>query len=77
MEIVPEAASPPCTPETYQLTAVFVVPVTDAAKACDWPADTVAAVGEMETTTAPLATVRDREDEAVVPLESFTVSDAI
>ena len=46
-------ASPPCTPETYQLTAVFVVPVTEAVKACDSPAGTVAAVGEIETDSGP------------------------
>lgn len=46
-------ASPPCTPETYQLTAVFVVPVTEAIKACDSPAGTVAAVGEIETDSGP------------------------
>lgn len=46
-------ASPPCTPETYQFTAVFVVPVTEAVKACDSPAGTVAAVGEIETDSGP------------------------
>jgi hypothetical protein len=32
---------------------VFVVPVTEAVNGCDWPAGTVAAIGEIETDKGP------------------------
>src|SRR5579872_341485 len=75
--MVPRVASPPCTPETYQLIALFVAPVTEALKDCDSPALTIAAVGEIETATEPDTTIRESDDDAVVPRESFTVSEAI
>ena len=59
-------ASPPCTPETYQLTPVFVVPVTEAVKRCDWPAGIVAAIGEIETDSGPDTFVPDVPPVAVV-----------
>ena len=68
LDIVPEVVSPPCTPEAYQLTRVFVVPVTEAVNVCDFPADTVAVAGEIETDTAWLPMVTASEDDAVVPL---------
>ena len=59
----------------------MVVPVTEAAKDCDCPAATIAAVGEIKTVTEPETepdtTVRESDDDAVVPRESFTDSEAI
>ena len=77
LDIVPEVVSPPCTPEAYQLTPVFVVPVTEAVNVCDFPADTVAVAGEIETDTAWLPMVTASEDDAVVPFASFTISDGV
>ena len=50
--MVPIALLPPVTPFTCQVTAVFVVFCTVAAKPCDEPVATLAAVGETETVTA-------------------------
>lgn len=52
-EIVPTEASPPCTPDTYQLTLILAAPLTTATNDCVWPPDTPVAVGEMDTPSGP------------------------
>jgi len=49
---VPSMESPFSTPLTVQVTAVFAVPVTVGVKVCVAPTNTLAVVGEMDTTTA-------------------------
>ena len=49
MEMSPTVEFPPVIPATCQLILVLVVPVTVAANCFDWPACTVALVGEMAT----------------------------
>lgn len=52
VEIVPCAASPPVTPLTCHVTAVFVAFETVAVNCCALPAITFAVVGVTETETA-------------------------
>jgi hypothetical protein len=56
-EIVPAPAVPPRTPFTSQFTAPFVVPETVAVNCFDWPACTVALVGDTVTETAVVAVI--------------------
>ena len=52
--IVPTVELPPTTPFTSQVTLVSCVPVTAAAKGCDWPSATLADTGATVTVTVEL-----------------------
>ena len=52
--IVPHAAPLQPAPETLQVTAVFVVPVTVAVNCCEAAVATFVEVGETETTTGAI-----------------------
>ena len=78
-EISPTVEFPPVMSATCQLMLVLVVPVTLAVNCFDWPACTVALVGEMETLTgagaATIATLALADLVGSATLRAVTVTD--
>ena len=76
-EMVPQLTPEQPTPDTPQLTAVFVVPVTVAANCCVCPTTICAVVGERWTTTGGRIVTATEADFVISALEvAVTVTDA-